>query len=91
LLLSINKNTGLDFVASNQRLGGSADGATAVTHVDASQPDVVLMDINMPGVNGIEATHHILSNHPQLGVIIVTMLEDEASVFAVMRARVAMY
>jgi len=86
LLLSINKNTGLDFVASNQRLGEAADGATAVTHVDASQPDVVLMDINMPGVNGIEATRHILSNHPQLGVIIVTMLEDEASVFAAMRA-----
>ena len=67
-------------------VGEAADGATAVTQVDASQPDVVLMDINMPGVNGIEATRRILSNHPQLGIIMVTMLEDDASVFAAMRA-----
>jgi len=67
-------------------VGEAADGATAVTQVDASQPDVVLMDINMPGVNGIEATRRVLSNHPQLGIIMVTMLEDDASVFAAMRA-----
>lgn len=67
-------------------VGEAADGATAITQVDAVQPDVVLMDINMPGVNGIEATRRILSNHPQLGIIMVTMLEDDASVFAAMRA-----
>jgi DNA-binding NarL/FixJ family response regulator/class 3 adenylate cyclase len=67
-------------------VGEAADGATAITQVDACKPDVVLMDINMPGVNGIEATRRILSDHPQLGVIMVTMLEDDASVFAAMRA-----
>jgi DNA-binding NarL/FixJ family response regulator/class 3 adenylate cyclase len=67
-------------------VGEAPDGATAITQVDALQPEVVLMDINMPGVNGIEATRRILSNHPQLGIIMVTMLEDDASVFAAMRA-----
>jgi DNA-binding NarL/FixJ family response regulator/class 3 adenylate cyclase len=67
-------------------VGEAAAGAAAITQVDASQPDVVLMDINMPGVNGIEATRKILSTHPNLGIIMVTMLEDDASVFAAMRA-----
>ena len=67
-------------------VGEAADGAAAITQMETSQPDVVLMDINMPGINGIEATRRILSNHPQLGVIMVTMLEDDASVFAAMRA-----
>jgi DNA-binding NarL/FixJ family response regulator len=67
-------------------VGEAADGATAVTQVDTCQPDVVLMDINMPIVNGIEATRKILGTHPNLGIIMVTMLEDDASVFAAMRA-----
>ena len=67
-------------------VGEAAEGEAAITQVDALQPDVVLMDINMPGVNGIEATRRILSRHPNLGIIMVTMLEDDASVFAAMRA-----
>ena len=67
-------------------VGEAAEGESAITQVDALQPDVVLMDINMPGVNGIEATRRILSAHPNLGIIMVTMLEDDASVFAAMRA-----
>jgi DNA-binding NarL/FixJ family response regulator len=66
--------------------GEAADGATAITQVDALQPDLILMDINMPGTNGIEATRHILNTHPKLGIIMVTMLEDDASVFSAMRA-----
>jgi CheY-like chemotaxis protein len=73
-------------------VGEAPDGATAVTQVDSSQPDVVHMDINMAGINGIEATRRIISNHPQLGIIMVTMLEDDASVFAASeQVRVAMY
>jgi len=67
-------------------MGEAADGEAAIIQVDALKPDVVLMDINMPGVNGIDATRKILSTHPNLGIIMVTMLEDDASVFAAMRA-----
>jgi DNA-binding NarL/FixJ family response regulator/class 3 adenylate cyclase len=67
-------------------VGEANEGTTAITQADALQPDVILMDINMPGLNGIEATRQILSTHPNLGIIMVTMLEDDTSVFAAMRA-----
>jgi DNA-binding NarL/FixJ family response regulator len=67
-------------------VGEANEGATAITQVDVLQPDIVLMDINMPGINGIEATRRILNTHPTLGIIMVTMLEDDASVFSAMRA-----
>lgn len=67
-------------------VGEAPNGAAAVAQVAALQPDVVLMDINMPDLNGIEATRQILSSQPGMGIIMVTMLEDDASVFAAMRA-----
>jgi len=67
-------------------VGEASNGSAAVTQVAALQPDIVLMDINMPDLNGIEATRQILSKHPGMGIIMVTMLEDDASVFAAMRA-----
>lgn len=67
-------------------VGEAATGEAALAQIDASRPDVILMDINMPGINGIEATRRILRQHPQAGIIMVTMLEDDASLFAAMRA-----
>ncbi len=67
-------------------VGEAATGEEAIERAEALQPDVVLMDINMPGVKGIEATRRILHTSPTIGVIVVTMLEDDASVFAAMRA-----
>jgi len=67
-------------------VGEASNGTAAIDQVTALQPDVVLMDINMPDLNGIEATRKILSRHPGMGIIMVTMLEDDASVFAAMRA-----
>ena len=67
-------------------VGEAATGMEAVERVTAVQPDVVLMDINMPDLNGVEATRRILQANPNVGIIMVTMLEDDASVFAAMRA-----
>jgi DNA-binding NarL/FixJ family response regulator len=67
-------------------VGEAATGEEAITQVTELQPDVVLMDINMPDLNGVEATRRILQSSPDIGIIMVTMLEDDASVFAAMRA-----
>jgi DNA-binding NarL/FixJ family response regulator len=67
-------------------VGEAAEGEEAVTQVERLQPDVVLMDIQMPGLNGIEATRRITAASPHVGVIIVTMFENDDSVFAAMRA-----
>jgi DNA-binding NarL/FixJ family response regulator len=66
-------------------VGEAATGEDAVALVADLQPDVVLMDVNMPGVNGLEATRQILQTSPHIGVLIITMFDDD-SVFAAMQA-----
>lgn len=67
-------------------VGEASTGQDAIAQAEALQPDVVLMDIQMPGLNGIDATRRIVATSPHIGVIIVTMFEDDDSIFAAMRA-----
>ena len=64
----------------------AATGEHAVDAAAATQPDVVVIDLRMPDLNGIEATQRIVHQSPHVGVLVLTMLEDDASVFAAMRA-----
>lgn len=66
-------------------VGEAATGDEAVELCQRLAPDVVLMDINMPGRNGIEATRAIHEHHPGIGILMLTMLEDDDSIFAAMR------
>ena len=76
----------LDSVAETEVVGEATTGAEAIIQARALQPDVILMDIKMPGINGIEATREIVAASPHISILMVTMLEDDESVFAAMRA-----
>ena len=67
-------------------VGEAATGKEVVERVADLGPDVVLMDIQMPGINGIEATRRILGSDPKVGIVVLTMFEDDDSVFSAMRA-----
>jgi len=67
-------------------IGQAASGEEAVSQAEKLQPDVILMDIKMPGINGTEATRRILATSPHIKVLMLTMFEDDDSVFAAMCA-----
>lgn len=67
-------------------LGEAADGEEAISLAAKLQPDVVLMDLNMPGTGGVEATRRILHTSPHISVLVITMFEDDDSVFAALQA-----
>ena len=66
--------------------GEATTGDEVIALAERLQPDVVLMDLKMPGPNGIEATRRILAASPHIAVLVVTMYEDDDSVFAALRA-----
>ena len=66
--------------------GEATSGEEVIVLAASLQPDVILMDINLPGINGIEATRSILATHPQISILMLTMFDDDDSIFAAMRA-----
>jgi DNA-binding NarL/FixJ family response regulator len=67
-------------------VGEAADGAEAVRLAAELVPDVVVMDLHMPVMNGVEATRQVTGEHPAVAVLVLTMLENDESVFAAIRA-----
>jgi DNA-binding NarL/FixJ family response regulator len=67
-------------------VGQAATGEEAVLTAAATQPDVVVMDLNMPVMGGVEATRRIVTTSPHIAVLVLTMMEDNDSLFAAMRA-----
>ena len=64
----------------------ASTGAEAVARAEEHRPDVILMDINMPDMNGVEATRRILDRNPDVAILMLTMFDDDASVSAAVRA-----
>ncbi|MEZ0396296.1 MAG: response regulator transcription factor [Anaerolineales bacterium] len=67
-------------------VGAASDGAEALEMVASRQPDLVLMDLKMPGMNGIEATRQIRARHPQVKVLVLTTYDDDEWLFDALRA-----
>ncbi len=67
-------------------VGEAGTGAEAVALAESLAPDIILMDIMMPDLNGVQATERVLASNPGIGIIMLTMLEEDDALFAAMRA-----
>ena len=76
----------LESVEGMEVVGEATCGEEAVERAENLKPEVILMDLKMPGMNGIEATRRILQQSPEVAILMITMFEDDDSVFAAMRA-----
>ncbi|HEX6528037.1 MAG TPA: response regulator transcription factor [Streptosporangiaceae bacterium] len=66
--------------------GAAATGTEAVELARETQPDVVVMDLGMPELNGVEATRCIVADSPHIAVVVLTMFDDDDSIFSALRA-----
>lgn len=69
-----------------QVVGEAKDGLEAVEKARALKPDIILMDISMPRMNGVEATRRIKLEQPRIGIVVLTMYEDEEYIFDLVKA-----
>jgi DNA-binding NarL/FixJ family response regulator len=76
----------LSSVEDTEVVATAADGEAAVREATLCRPDVVLMDLNLPGMSGLEATRRIAKASPESVVLVLSMLDDDESVLAAMRA-----
>ncbi len=72
-------------------VGLAQDGADALELVEQANPDVVLMDLKMPGMNGVEATRRIHARHPDVKVLVLTTFDDDEWLFDAIRAGASGY
>jgi DNA-binding NarL/FixJ family response regulator len=76
----------LTSIPGTEVVGEAATGADAVEKSVDLQPDVVIMDLDLPELDGVAATRRIVGTSPHVGVLVLTMFDDDESVFAAMRA-----
>jgi DNA-binding NarL/FixJ family response regulator len=76
----------LTATADTEVIGEATTGQEVIELAATLQPDVILMDLQMPEVNGIEATRQILQTSPHIRILVITLFEDDASVFSALRA-----
>jgi DNA-binding NarL/FixJ family response regulator len=76
----------LELLPGIEVAGACGDGEQAVAMVGELRPDVVLMDLRMPRVDGVEATRRIKESHPDVGIVVLTTYADDESIFAALRA-----
>lgn len=76
----------LETVEGFEVVGEAASGEEAVELAEQLKPNIILMDINLPKLSGIEATKRIVQTKPDIGILILTMFDDDSSVFSAMRA-----
>ncbi|MEO3827833.1 response regulator transcription factor [Actinomadura sp. B10D3] len=76
----------LELLPGIEVAGACGDGEQAIAMVDELRPDVVLMDLRMPRVDGVEATRRIKEAHPDVGIVVLTTYADDESIFAALRA-----